>query len=174
MQGKSHDEHNHRANVISEMHPLYHVPQRISWMSNSAHPHEDPAGYKNETVKTTTAEKVPQISKGKGDPHSFNTTLFKRNTSAILTVCLATALGKSTKAWGDFLMEKKERLNRKIHTCASLKFLCKAVPGAQQQFGETQGCWNRGIKWAEVQMVPWRFELKQKRCHIKESRETTF
>lgn len=89
------------------MHPLYHVPQRISWMSNSAHPHEDPAGYKNETVKTTTAEKVPQISKRKGDPHSFNTTLFKRNTSAILTVCLATTLGKSTKAWGDFLMEKR-------------------------------------------------------------------
>lgn len=67
---------------------------------------EDPAGYKKETVKTTAAEKVPQISIGKEDPHSFNTTLLKEK-HINHTMCLATALGKSTKAWGKLFNGRK-------------------------------------------------------------------
>lgn len=75
-------------------------------MSTSAHPHEDPAGYKKETGKTTKAEEIPKIGTGKGDPHGFNTTLIKRRAPAIVTVCLATTPDASTKGWGDSLLGK--------------------------------------------------------------------
>jgi len=69
----------------------------MSWMSTSAHPCRDPAGYKKETGKTIKVEKIPKISTGKVDPHIFNTTLIKRNAPAILTACLAAALESSSK-----------------------------------------------------------------------------
>lgn len=75
-------------------------------MSTSAHPREDPAGYKKETGKTTKAEEIPKTGTGKGDPHGFNTTLIKRRAPAILTIWLATTLDASTKGWEDSLLGK--------------------------------------------------------------------
>lgn len=63
-------------------------------------------GIKKKTGKTTKAEEIPKIGTGKGDSHGSNTTLIKRRAPAIVTVCLATTLGASTKGWGDSLLGK--------------------------------------------------------------------